>query len=243
MKKGLLYVMFGKEYDRMAAYSIAYSRRFTNLPICILTNLKEEERDEKWNEIDIEFKYIPLPVEKNRDVKTRMIWYSPFDLTMYIDCDSVIRRIGVEKVFDTLGNKDMLVQKYKTFKKGQKVLYRYKKMMKQVGVGLPMNRYLGGFMVFRKNPRVYDFFNLWNKYYKKGTGADMPAFCCAIKNSKLFIKVIFNENKIFAVHKRGGFVIQHNFKGELNEDFGIPKWEPWRDFDINHSRNMTWVDF
>ena len=71
----------------------------------------------------------------------------------------------------------------------------------------------------------------------------MPAFCCAIKNSELLIEGISNESKIFAPHLRRGFVIQHNFKGQLNEELGIPKWEPWRDFDVDCSKNMTWVNF
>ncbi len=242
MRKGLLYVVFGKEYDRMAAYSIAFSRRYTNLPICVLTNL--EERDAKWRKIEnIEFKYIPALLEENRDVKTRMIQYSPFDLTLYIDCDSVIEKIGIEKVFRMLGNNDLLVQKYKTFEKGNKVLQIYKRMMHQVGIELPMTRYLGGFVLFRKNERVCNFFKLWNEYYKIGTGADMPAFCCAIKNSNLFISVITIKDKVFAVHKRRGFIIQHNFKGKLDKEFGLPKWEPWREFDANHDQDMEWVDF
>ena len=242
MTKGLLYVVFGKEYDRMAARCIAIARRFTNIPICILTNL--EERDAKWNKIkNIEFRYIPLPTEENRDVKTRMIEYTPFDLSLYMDCDTIICNKGIEKVFDMLGNKDMLVQQYKIFKERGPVLYVYKKMMKQTGTELPLVRYLGGFVLFGKNKRTYNFFHTWNGYYKIGTGADMPAFCCAIKNCNVFISVITDKDRVFAPHQRRGYIVQHNFKGKLNHKYNIPKWEPWRVFDVDHDKNMSWVDF
>jgi len=246
MSNGLLYVVFGKEYDALAAHAISYSRQFTNLPICVLTNLKE--RNKKWKGIkNIRFRYFPLRREDNRNVKTKVIQFSPFDLTLFLDCDNVIQRKGIESVFNRMGDNDMLFSVQCSWKIGDKVLVIYKRMMKQTGVVLPLRVYHTGFYLFRKNERVYSLFNLWHKYWRlSGMGRDMPAFACAVSNSKLSIKVISAKDMLFSAECKRDAVVQHRYakRNEFAERFGLPKWRSWKPFDgLKNRKDFTWTHF
>ena len=85
MKIGIIYVAFGAACDRLAAHCIAYSRKYTNLPICVLTNISVAERDAKWDEIEnIEFKHFNLPLSANRQIKTSLPDHTPFEVLAYV---------------------------------------------------------------------------------------------------------------------------------------------------------------
>lgn len=240
MKTGILYIAFGEVYDKVAAHAVAYSRRFTHLPICVLTNLRN--RCEKWNSIsNVEFRDLQLPFEKNRDIKTRMIQYSPFDLTMYMDCDSVIQKSGVENLFDIPDTADVSLFVDLFWGTGDKVLDIYKRMMQQTGVEPPILIYSGGLQLFKKNKRTDQMFKLWNEYWKlAGSGRDMPALNCAVAQSN--VRIEHPPDRLFAAEcKRPDAVIQHRYSGDFCEKFGIPLWKPWKKFDKRH--DFSWVDF
>lgn len=242
MNKGIVFIAFGKVYDKLAAHTIAYSRQFTNMPICIFTNLKN--RDKKWGGIkNIQFKYLPWEQKRNRKVKTNMIQYSPFDLTLYLDCDSVIQKKGIEEMFEMLEDKDLLLFVDMFWSKESKVLNIYKKMMKQTKAQLPITIYHGGFQLFRKNKQVYNFFLLWSKYWNIEKGRDMPALNCAIQNSNVTIQKFSRENNLYlAEQESNDVIIQHRFGKDFAKKFGIPIWRPWKPFDVNKS-DFTWVNF
>jgi len=241
MTKGIVYIAFGNVYDKLAAHTIAYSRQFTDMPICVFTNLKN--RHKKWDEIkNVQFKYLPWEQKQNREVKTNMIQYTPFDLTLHLDCDSVIQNRGIEEAFERLENKDLLLCINMNWPKGHRVLNIYRKMMKQTNVQLPITIYYGGFQLFRKNERVYNFYLLWNKYWSIEKGRDMPALNCAIQNSDVTIQEFPEEVTLFAEHKLEDAIIQHRYGRDFVEKFGLFKWASWKPFDTDKT-DFTWVDF
>jgi len=246
---GLLYVVFGEEYDRLALYTIAHSRRFTNLPICILTNISD--RTQKWDSLkNIIFRYFQLPQDTNREVKTKMIQYTPFDRTLYLDCDSVIQKPGVEKIFDLVENKDILLNLFLCWKKEDKVLQIYKKAMKIGNVDLPLSVYNGAFIAFNKNEKVSTFFDLWANYWNlTGRGREMPSLACAIKNSSVSVLETKWEDNFFAPDKiNEKAIVQHNYNSvsDLNKDFfvdfGLPRITENKPFDTD-PRDWSWVEF
>jgi len=245
LEKGIVYIAFGRDYDNFAAHTIAYSRQFTDLPICIFTNLDETQRSVKWDGIKgVVFKHVEKSVLFNRDLKTRMFEYSPFDLTLCLDCDSVIQREGVENLFDMTHDFDMSLCVNLYWKENNKVLKIYKEAMKRAGSKLPITIYSGAFQLFRKTQQTSDFYSLWNQYWKNnGSGRDMPALNCAVQNSGVRVFGIKTIDKVFAAeHKQENVIIQHRYTGDFCKRFGLPEYRPWKPFDKSVS-SFTWVDF
>jgi len=241
MSRGLLYIVFGKKCDEMASHTVAYSRQFTDLPICIVTNIKN--RNEKWKEIsNVSFVKINDKLENNRDYKTQMNKYTPFDETIYIDCDSVIQRKGIEDIFDTASAEtDLILNCYLKWEVGDKVIRLYKKAMIIAGVNLPLNIYNGAFIYFKKNIRVDNFFSTWNQLWKStGGGREMPALSCSIKKSDINTGVL----------KKGVFspdvfiedsVVQHNYGPDFFDKYSIPKIRLFKNFDGDVT-DWNWVE-
>jgi len=243
MKRGLLYVVFGKQYDNLAVHTIIHSRLFTDLPIHIITNVSD--RNEKWNGIkNISFSVFNTPQNRNRDYKTRMDLYSPFDETLYLDCDAVIRRNGIEHVFDLLQGKDLVLNMYLRWVLGDKILRIYKKAMKKSKVILPLCVYNGAIICFGRG--LKDFFILWNRIWKEtGKGREMPALACAIKKSRITVQNLpsnFFASDIYAPD----CVVQHNYNshGGMNffNEFGLPQIKEYKPFD-NNPADWNWVEF
>lgn len=226
MNRGILYVSFGKSCNMMAAHTIAYSRRFTDLPICVLTNV--ENRDKKWNNIpDVSFIEVEGKIEENRDFKTRMNEYTPFDETLYIDCDSVIQNLGIEEVFECLSSYDMVLNLLYTWTKGEKIIRLYRNALRTTGNSLPLLIYNGAFICFKKNSRIDEFFSIWNKNWKiTGSGREMPALACSIKETGIKVEAI--RTGFFSPdYYKPESIVQHNYNPAGKVDF-------WRRFDIPH---------
>ena len=99
MTQGIVIIAMGDEYEKLAAYTMAISSYYVKVPIAVLTNVKY--RHEKWKDAqNIEFIYVDISTDSNREVKNQLYKYSPFGETIYLDCDSVITRYGIESVFD-----------------------------------------------------------------------------------------------------------------------------------------------
>jgi len=118
MKTGLLYVAFGSEFDLLASYCVAYSRRFTKLPIQVLTNVAPESRSKKWSEVDdVHFTQINDVTTNNRLYKTSMNEYTIFENTVYLDSDSIIQKPNFDEVvleFFSQDN-DLILNHYCTY--------------------------------------------------------------------------------------------------------------------------------
>lgn len=242
--QGLLYHVFGTEYDKVAAASIRYSRQFTTLPICVLTNLLPEERCKSWlTEKDgVFFIYLPLTVDDNRDVKTSLVDYTPFDQTVYIDSDAVIQKTGIDTLFDLLSNSDLVLQKNTVMNSWEKNFYQvhYKPLMKTVNVYPPMTIYQGGFFAFRKSDNACKFFNAWNELWKLGgCGRDMCAMCiAAIKCGVPLTEITEKDNGYFTPggpinHGNPNAIVQHRWKKGRGffQQFGIPSYKAYKPFD------------
>jgi len=221
MNNGILYIVFGEKYEKLAVNTIAYSRQFTNLPFYILTNIKN--RNNKWKNIsNITFKEFNLPIEQNRDIKTTMIDYSPFDSTLYLDCDSIITKPGIENVFDIFKNNDLLFTLYGIVDASNQVNKYYVATMKKLHISFPLTIYYGAIIGFNKTDQTKFFFSQWNKNWKEiGITREMPALACTMKlNRHLNAKVIKLTDNIFAWPINPNAIIQHEYgKGE---DF----WKP-----------------
>lgn len=242
MTKGLIYVVFGKDYEEFAAYAIAISRKSTDLPICVLTNVLAAERSEKWKGIpNVTFREFNVNTVLNRDIKTSMIKHSPFDETLYIDCDAVIQNKGIEKAFELLEGNDIVLNRYLHWpKEVHKILNIYDRAMRMFDVTLPLTIYNGALVAFRKNNETKFFFERWNYFWNKfGRGREMPCLACTVK-SLPELKLNTFPKGFFAVD--GMFdkaVIQHKHDDRFYNKFDVPVLNGHYPFDSN-PKDFSW---
>src|SRR5687768_12619638 len=69
------------------------SLRVTNpdIPVCIVTNVVQKAPDDlTWWKPDDHWKLLALGTEKNRTAKLKVYELSPFDESLYLDCDTLV---------------------------------------------------------------------------------------------------------------------------------------------------------
>lgn len=230
---GLLYICFGTEYDKMAAHCLAYSRNFTDVPMTVITNLPENQRHEKWKTVkNIEFHEIHESQDLNRKFKTSINSLSPYDKTLYLDCDTVIQNSGIEKVFDMFDDNSILLNLYGRWDVSKKLTGFYRTTFVNSFVTLPANIYYGALVGFCKSKITNEFFNAWNKcWIAGGSGRDMPALACAVKLAKINVRELSNVDKVFSWLIRDDFLIQHEYGTYLRNLVGCSDFKQYKPFD------------
>ena len=257
MDKGIIYVVLGDRYDKLAAHTLCYSRKFTQLPFCVVTNIKATARDPKWSEVsDVGFIEVDLPQNKNRFVKTCLPEFTPFDKTLYLDCDAVIQKQGIEQVFDMLDDCDMVLSYYLDWKPGDKIVKIARDVMRLAGVKLPLRVYCGAFICWdNANKKVTEsvfpeWYTLWAL---SGRGRDMFQFCCSIKKNEARICEVDTEIRngsvrtIFEPNTPNlKAIVQHNYNTtksgqDFHDNFGLPRIQEYKPFDSDSS-DWNWVE-
>ena len=94
MRKGLLYLGSGEEYRKHAIWSAKQSQNFINYPIALVTDAKPD--DTVFDKVIVD----PTLSQSFFD-KTTALRQSPFDKTVFLDCDAYV--IGdISELFDLL---------------------------------------------------------------------------------------------------------------------------------------------
>ena len=215
MSDGLLYVAFGDKFDRMAAHTIEYSRRFTDMPITVLTNI--QNRCTFWQNVnDINFVFINDVQKNNRQYKTTMINYSPYDRTIYLDADSIVQQKGIERAFNKLNGSDIMLNIYGRWNDKIPLSY-YKIALAHIVVSIPIVIYYGAFIGFGKSESAKNFFKHWNENWIKSTIArEMPALAGTVKKSEGLKLIQTNNNdNIFTWKKNREAIIQHEYGSQF----------------------------
>jgi len=224
--RGILYLAFGEEFDKLTAETACYSRQYTDLPMHVLTNLKE--RSPKWEELsNVNFKYIKLPTKENRRIKVSLLQYTPYDETLFIDSDAVIQKRGIEVLFSYLEDFDMVCQFHASFKSVNHFIRRkYGRLITALGEKYPLIVYFNGAFFFRKSSE--EFFSLWKRYWElSGCGRDMPGFTFVVKHLRNKVKV-FKKTKFFTNFLEDeDYFIQHKGFKNFEEKFGLSRYVDW----------------
>ena len=181
MRKGGLYLAFGYGHLVLALLSI-YSFRLSNpnLSIHLITNIDVPfDRLDFWNPDLCSVKILPWTDDRNREVKTNLNSYTPFERTIFIDADTIILRtlfplLSFLDEFDLcikLNNRPQL----KKTKKGDVI---YKNFSTE---DLP--HWNSGIVVFKKNDSVDLFFDSWATSFKEiGSKFDQVSLAKSILN-------------------------------------------------------------
>src|SRR4051794_20716247 len=101
MKEGFLYVAFGQRYLQEAEISARSLKRFTRLPVCLVTD-NEKYKSEYFDQIIIE--------KTRTDFVSKMIGMqkTPFEKTIFLDTDTFVCA-SIDKLFKGLDLFDMLL--------------------------------------------------------------------------------------------------------------------------------------
>lgn len=211
MNKGILFIVFGEKFYNLAIKTISYSRNFTNLPFHVLTNVV----DNAFLSIpNTTFEFFDMPDYKNRFIKTQMINHSPFMQTLYIDCDAVIQKEGIENVFNKLNENAIGLIVYGIWIDDRHSLSYYRNTLKNLDVKYPLELFYGAFILFKKTSKAKRFFTDWHDNWLNSKEVrEMPALACTIKKGDgkyNLLKIDLSEN-IFAWKLNELSIIQHEY--------------------------------
>jgi len=184
-KFGVVYVAFGAPYLAMALTSVV-SLRVTNptVPICIVTNVVRDQPHVAWWKPSLgdQWLFIAEATDKNRNYKTGVYRLSPFDLTLYLDCDTMVLD-DIAPISRYLQYFDVLICPAYRPCAGEKRtildgIFRYR----QDG------HFNSGVFAFRRGQHIEEFFDLWNmRFHAMGDRLDQPALLEALFLGKVRI--------------------------------------------------------
>ena len=233
--RGILYVAFGEEFDKLTAASARYSRQFTNLPIHVLTNIRTY--DPVWKQVpNVTFRRLPLQTPQNRRAKVSLVDFTPFEETLFMDSDAVVQRRGIELLFGCLETFEIACQFFGTIQSKADPEYEtafvektYDRLAVELKEEYPIQLYAEAALLFRKTEEACDVFALWRKYWElMGSGRDMPAFCFAVKHFRKRVRVFEANDVQFCTNKENeNFFIQHKGFSGFERKFGLPAYKDW----------------
>ncbi|MGF1743157.1 hypothetical protein L4C34_19285 [Vibrio profundum] len=165
--KGVVYIAFGHLYLTMALFSISTLRRKNRtLPVMIITNLDVEfKKLSFWSDSRDISKIINLDTRKNREIKTDLYKYVPYDRVAYIDADTYILN-DLNNAWKFLDYFDIALKlnptKQKKIGKGDQLVIDSSTYVRDVP------HFNSGVVFFRKSEKAKNFFTLWSKSFCEG---------------------------------------------------------------------------
>jgi len=157
---GVMYVAFGYEYLVMALYSLASLKRIhPEVKTALLTNiaLKKDSGAAPFFDTVI---HVDAGDKENRLYKTRLYEYSPFERTLFLDCDTLVKG-NVSKGFVFLNRFDIALR-----------LHHYPIVTNLGDIHLDIDtdyfpHWNSGVLFFKKAAKVEEFFKKWHETYKQ----------------------------------------------------------------------------
>lgn len=168
--KGVVYIAFGQLYLAMALFSLRTFRRINSeIPVMIITNLDVDfGKLEFWSDERDIVKVVDIDAKHNREIKTNLYQYVPFDLVAYIDADTYILN-DFSNVWKFLDYFDIALKlnptKQKKVGKGDQLILDSSIYVRD----LP--HFNSGVIFFRKSDNAKNFFTHWHKSFCK---CDIP---------------------------------------------------------------------
>ena len=175
---GAVYVAFGKQYCRAAAASAASLREYTDLPIHVLTNIAVKKRRGIWPD-RVTWEVFDLPDEENRAVRTQIYEHSPFDCTLHLDADTIIKSSSVAMPLYYLRYWDLVTVGYRHIGRNT-TAGAWGKLRKNLQEPYHFS-ICGGLLWFAKTPGAKALFENWHSFWvEDGKERDMPALFRAL---------------------------------------------------------------
>lgn len=166
-KEGAVYIAFGHLYLVMALFSMRTLKKKNNkLPVMIITNIDfDYKKLEFWSEAIDSIQLVNIDPRENRQIKTDLYKFVPFDRVVFIDADTYILR-DIKKAWKFLDYFDLALRvnptKQKKPGKGDQLVIDSNTYVRDV------THFNSGVIFFKKSINTEDFFSLWTKHFKKG---------------------------------------------------------------------------
>ena len=187
---GVMMIAFGLEYCKIAPALARSIREFSDIPICVHTNIPETLRNDNWTQIEgVSFKFYNMQDNENRVVKTQFGKYTTFKKTLYIDVDSKVLSGKFIELFSYLDKVDMVFPEWKIYSQPQLELlsraFNFKQFLRVFKkLSIQQEQLIsGGICCFVKNDATdrffTDFYELWKWTERR---QDMPGL-----NGALFL--------------------------------------------------------
>ena len=166
-RKGVVYLAFGNAYLAMALTSLVSLRQLhPDMPVCIITNVCEEPRDiliEQNLSHHLRWEFVSAGNEANRQFKTRLDRYTPFEKTVFLDCDTLVFA-DISDLFYYLEYFDVAcVQRtHAQVKPGKGDI----KILEDRTVS-DLPHWNSGVIAFRNTTNAAEFFEEWNKAHNR----------------------------------------------------------------------------
>jgi hypothetical protein len=208
---GVIYLAFGAPYLAMALHSITSLRVFNpSMPVCVLTNIAERPPNTRWwNSVpESHWVFMDKSTSINRDIKTHIYRFSPFDKTVYLDCDTlVLADLTDLELF--LDHFDVLLKPSDRPGKTD----RKKKILNGVVPYGNVTHFNSGVLGFRRSANVERFFDDWRECYRRlNFRRDQPSLVEAIYRSDI---------RIFPLRERWNCSDKWFAKKDLRNDIAI----------------------
>lgn len=183
--KGIVYIALGVEYLEMATNSILsivenYSKT-EHLPNFKVFTDVDTSSIPRIDQIPSFFQYIN-PVEYPDNgvatayIKTILYHLSPFDITLYLDCDTKI--VGdISKIWSYCGNRIAVSRAFNPIK--EDTIYSDSECIKtqqQLSVIGDFTQYNTGVFLFKKSPNTKSIFRAWNDEWELFKNHENMAF-------------------------------------------------------------------
>ena len=223
MSEGIAFVVYGDDYDKTGSVCARISRQNTDLPFLVLA---DHPRTTRWEGIKGVI-WRKVSYAHNRSAKILGVYTeTPFDRTVYLDCDSVIQKRGIGCAFRMLRNSDVVLYPCYKWNKNSEILRIYKRAMEMFGVCTPVTVWQGGIFGFVKNDRVkaflYDWHMRWDIF---GRQREMPCLMAAAYHNSDRLGIGELSENIFAYEcgLSDEYVVQHYTGGDFVAKFNVPR--------------------
>ena len=224
MNSGVLYIFHGEEKYRTEAIVSAQSLKKASPDVHITA----------FSDVNFESEYFDDVVTiKPSGIRSKVqyLYDSPYDHTLYLDADVIINR-DISEMFSILSKFDLGIA-HDLGRKREK----YSRIMPEYQeIPYSFSEVNGGVILFKKNDRTQELFELWKKYYGKYNGRlfkscswDQPSFRISLWRSSVSFYIFPPEYNIRSMTNREK---QDKFHHEFGEDHLAP-----RIFHMHHSKN------
>ena len=178
-KEGIVYLAMGPAYAVLAGLSIKTLKKFSDIPVTVIVDDSVKPHSQSLGADTITC--ISNVASENRAVKSRIYELSPYENTLFIDCDTIING-DVADCFRYLEYFDIAIkQKIKAFSrlgKGSLSLFNGKHIVAE----LP--HWNSGVIAFKRNKKTKNMFQDWAQLQSElKYDFDQPALAEAIIKS------------------------------------------------------------